>query len=88
MQVIAQQTKTTSEDVKTLSGKIDEQGKKIDKQDKDRMEAEKALEGKIAAAQNAPAIRRSETISKVGIGIITAVCSSIATLFLSQLVGM
>lgn len=88
VQVIAQQTKTTSEDVKTLSGKIDEQGKKIDKQDKDRIEAEKALEGKITAAQNAPAIKRSETISKVGIGIITAVCSSIATLFLSQLVGM
>lgn len=88
VQVIAQQTKTTSEDVKTLSGKIDEQGKKIDKQDKDRVEAEKALEGKIAAAQNAPAIKRSDTIDKVGIAVVTAVCSGIATLILSKLIGM
>lgn len=88
VQVIAQQTKTTSEDVKSLSNKIDEQGKKIDRQDADRMIAEKALEDRITAVKNAPAIKKSDTLDKVRVAVITAVCSGIATLLLGKLLGM
>lgn len=88
VQVIAEQTKTTSADVKSLSAKIDEQGKKIDKQDKDRVSAEKALEDKIVAVQSAPAVEKADTLDKVRVAVITAVCSGIATLILGKLLGM
>ena len=88
VQVIAEQTKTTSADFKLLSAKIDEQGKKIDKQDKDRVSAEKALEDKIVAVQSAPAVEKADTLDKVRVAVITAVCSGIATLILGKLLGM
>lgn len=88
VQVIAEQTKTTSADVKILSAKIDEQGKKIDRQDKDRIVAEKALEDRIVAVKNEPAAKRSDTLDKVRVAVITAVCSGIATLILGKLLGM
>lgn len=88
VQVIAQQTKDMSEDVKSLSTKIDEQGKKIDRQDRDRMDAEKALEAKIIAVQKEPALRQSDTIDKVKVAVITAICSGVATLILGKILGM
>lgn len=77
-----------SEDVKSLSAKIDEQGKKIDRQDRDRMDAEKTLEAKIIAVQKEPALRQSDTIDKVKVAIITAICSGVATLILGKILGM
>lgn len=88
VQVIAQQTKDMSEDVKSLSTKIDEQGKKIDRQDRDRIDAERALEAKIIAVQKEPALRQSDTIDKVKVAVITAICSGVATLILGKILGM
>lgn len=81
VQVIAEQTKNTSDDVKELSSKID-------KQADERIKAERALEDKIGVVKNAPALKQSETAEKVRVAVITAICSGLATTLLYKLLAL
>ena len=99
VQVIAQQTKTTSDNVEVLSNKIDQQTKttsrdvqalsdKIDRQDRARISAEQELESKILRTQTADAIKTSANVDKIKVAVITAICSGAATLILGKIFGM
>lgn len=88
VQYIAQQTKSTSDNVEALSDKID-------KQEEARQRAEKELETKmtetekeILTIKNAPAVRVSNNYEKVKVAVITALCSGLATTILYKLLSM
>lgn len=88
VEVIADQTKRTQEEVKNMS-------LKLDKQSDDWRETKETLEEQISETehrvveiQNTPANRIAENYDKIKVAVITAFCSGIATYILSKLIAM
>lgn len=88
VEVIADQTKRTQEEVKSMS-------LKIDKQSADWRQSEEALEEqiqetdhKVDELQNKPSIKIAENYEKIKVAVITALCSGAATLILTKLFDM
>lgn len=88
VEVIADQTKRTQEEVSKLN-------LKIDKQSADWRESENELEEHLLATyhrveelQNKPSKKLAENYEKIKVAVITALCSGAATLILTKLFAM
>lgn len=85
VEVIADQTKRTQEEVSKLNLKIDKQSADWRESENELEEHLLATDHRVEELQNKPSKKLAENYEKIKVAVITALCSGAATLILTKL---
>lgn len=88
VEVIADQTKRTQEEVSKLNLKIDKQSADWRESENELEEHLLATDHRVEELQNKPSKKLAENYEKIKVAVITALCSGAATLILTKLFAM